>query len=177
MTKLDASEVEPTEPEVGRNMVVGPAEIFIEEEWCSEQLYQLMVQKCEGPAMDIIRNQNTKGKARGLIAWHRTLREAEGQVPTKRSEITETVFHPDRKAVAAKDVVSTIEAYEADVREYQNLTGSTMDNTIKELSLKKMLPEVIRERLDTLDVQDYPAAKEYAIKQARLLKKGSNTSN
>lgn len=46
----------------------------------------------------------------------------------------------------------------------------------KVLSLKKMLPEVIRERLDTLHVQDYPAAKEYAIKQARLLKKGSNTS-
>ena len=171
MTKLDASEVEPTEPEVGRNMVVGPAEITMEEGWCSEQLYQLMVQKCEGPALDIIRNQNTKGKARGLVAWYRTLREAEGQVPTKRSEITEKVFHPDRKAVAAKDVVATIEAYEADIREYQNLTGSTMDNTIKVLSLKKMLPDVIRERLDTLDVQDYLLAKEYAIKQARILKK------
>ena len=83
-----------------------------------------MVQKCEGQALDITRNQNTKGKARGLIAWYRTLREAEGQVPTKRSEITEKVFHPGRKAVAAKDVVPTIEAYEADVREYENLTAT-----------------------------------------------------
>ena len=84
MGKLDSSEAEPKEPEEGRNMVVGPAELTTEEEWCSEQLYQLLVQKCEGPALDIIRKQNTKGKARGLIAWYRTLREAEGQVPTKR---------------------------------------------------------------------------------------------
>ena len=115
MTKLDASEVEPIEPEAGRNMFVISAEITTEEEWCSEQLYQLMVQKCEGPALHIIRNRNTQGKARGLIAWYLTLREAEGQVPTKRSVITEKVFHPHRKAVAAKDVVATIEAYEADV--------------------------------------------------------------
>ena len=73
--------------------------------------------------------------------------EAEGQVPTKRSEITEKVFHPGRKAVAAKDVVPTIEAYEADVREYENLTGNTVDNTTKVIKLKNMLPEVIRERL------------------------------
>ena len=98
MAKLDASEVEPLEPELGRNMVVGPEEITTEEEWCSEQLYQLMVQKCEGPALDIIRNQNTNGKARGLIAWYRTLREADGQVPTKRSEITEKGVPPGQKS-------------------------------------------------------------------------------
>ena len=86
------------------------------------------------------------------------------------------MFHPGRKAVAAKDVVPAIEAYEADVREYENLTGNTMDNTLKVINLKKMLPEVIRERLETLDVQDYPAAKEYAIKQARAQKKDSKSS-
>ena len=127
-------------------MVVGPAELTTEEEWCSEQLYQLLVQKCEGSALDIIRNQDTKVKARGLIAWYRTLREAEGQVPTKRSEITPKVFHPGRKAVAAKEVVSTIEKYESDIREYQNLIGKSMDNTLMVINLKKMLPEVIRER-------------------------------
>ena len=67
MTKLDSSEVEPKEPEEGRNLMVGPNELNIEEEWCSEQLYQLMVQKCEGPALDIIRKQNTRGKARGGV--------------------------------------------------------------------------------------------------------------
>ena len=111
-------------------MVVGTTELTTEDEWCSEQLYQLLVQKCEGPALDIIRNQDTKGKARGLIAWYRTLREAEGQVPTKRSEITKKVIHPGRKAVAVKDVVSTLEAYEGDIREYQNLIGNKMDNAM-----------------------------------------------
>ena len=100
--------------------MAGASELTTDGEWCSEQLWQLLVQKCEGPALDIIRNQNTKGKARGFIAWYRSLREAERQVPAKRSEITAKVFQPDRKAVAAKDVVSTLEAYENDIREYQN---------------------------------------------------------
>ncbi len=135
-----------------------------------------MVQKCGGQALDIIRNQNTKGKARGHISWYRTFREAEGQVPTNQSEITEKVFPPDRKAVAAKDVVATIEAYEADVRVYQNLTSITMDNARRVLNQEKMLPEVIRERLETHGRKTDTAAKEYAINQARMLKKGSKTS-
>ena len=39
-----------------------------------------------------------------------------------------------------------------------------------------MMPEVIRERLETLDLQTYAEAKEYAIKQARNFKKNSKTS-
>ena len=38
-----------------------------------------------------------------------------------------------------------------------------------------MMPEVIRERLETLDLQEYKEAKEYAIKQARNLKNTSKT--
>ena len=75
-------------------------------------------------------------------------------------EITKKVFHPERKAVAPKDVVATIEAYEFDVREYLNLTGVTMDSDMKMLSLKNMMPEVILERLETKDITEYPAAKE-----------------
>ena len=84
-------------------------ELTTEEEWCSEELYQLLVHKCEGPALANVRNRNTHGKARGLIAWYRTLRDAEGQVETKRSEITEKVFYSVRNAVAPKEVVTTIE--------------------------------------------------------------------
>ena len=40
-------------------------------------------------------------------------------------------------AVAAKDVVSTLEAYESDIREYQILTGNTMDNTMMVVNLNK----------------------------------------
>ena len=92
-------------------------------------------------------------------------------MPTKKSEHTEKVFHPGRKAVNAEDVVATIEAYESDIREYQNRNGNAMDNTMTVMNLKKMLPEVIRERLETLDLQSYAVAKGYAIKQARALKK------
>ena len=60
--KLEYSESEPTEPTDGNPMMAGTSALTTEEEWCSEQLYQLLVQKCEGPALDIIRNQNTKGK-------------------------------------------------------------------------------------------------------------------
>ncbi len=89
--KLDYSETEPVESEKGLSIMVGESEITREEEWCSDQLYNLLIQKCEGPALEIITNQNLKGKARGLITWYRTLREAEGQVTAKRSEITEKV--------------------------------------------------------------------------------------
>ena len=44
------------------------------------------------------------------------------------------------------------------------------------INLKNMMPEVIRERLETLDLQTYAEAKEYAIKQARNLKKNSKSS-
>ena len=176
MVKLDYSETEPVEPTDGGNLRAGTAELTAEEDWCGEQLYQLLVQKCEGPALDIIRNQNAKGKSRGIIAWYRTLREAEGQVSQKRSEISEKVFSPDRKAVAAKDVVATLEAYENDIREYKLLTGNQVDNDMMVVNLKRMMPEAIRERLETLDFQTYSEAKEYAIKQSRYLKNTSKTS-
>ena len=82
MIKLGKSEMDLKEPEEGHTMMAGSSELTIEEEWCSEQLYQLLVQKCEGKAFAIVRNQNTLGKARSLVAWYRTLREAEGQVKT-----------------------------------------------------------------------------------------------
>ncbi len=81
IVKLDYSETEPTESADGLNLMAGTAELTTDEEWCGEQLYLLLVQKCEGPALDIIRNLSTRGRARGLIAWYLTLREAEGQVP------------------------------------------------------------------------------------------------
>ena len=93
MVKLDQSELEPQEPEEGHKMKAGPKELTTEEVWCSEQLYQLLVQKTEGPALAIVRNLNTHGKARGLSAWYRTMRDAEGQVEVKKDDITEKVFY------------------------------------------------------------------------------------
>ena len=171
MHKLDQSETEPKEPEDGYPMRAGFQELTTEEEWCSEQLYQLLVQKGEGKALAIVRNQSTHGKARGLVAWYRTLREAEGQVKTKRSEITERVFYSGRTAVSAKDVVTAIETWEGELREYKLLTGLSVDNTLMVLNLKRMLPESIKKMLQTVEYEDYDEAKEYAIKQARALMK------
>ena len=131
----------------------------------------MLVQKCEGNALALVRKLNTQGKARGLIAWYRTLREAEGQVEEKRTEITEKVFYAGRKAVAAKDVVATIATWEEEVREYKLLTGLEVDNTLMVLNLKRILPEEIEEMLQTVEITDYTQAKEYAIKQARVLQK------
>ena len=39
--KLDQSEQGPQEPEEGQKMMVGTKELTKDEEWCSEQLYQL----------------------------------------------------------------------------------------------------------------------------------------
>ena len=73
--------------------------------------------------------------------------------------------------------MATIEAYENDIREYQILTGNPIDNAMMVVNLKRMMPETIRERLDTLDLESYKEAKEYAIKQSRNLKKNSKPSN
>ena len=171
--KLDQSESEPKEPDEGATMRVGSMELTTEEEWCSEQLYQLLVQKCEGRALAIVRNQNTLGKSRGLVAWYRTLCEAEGQMKTKRSEITERVVFSGRTAVAAKDVVAAIETWEEELLQYKSMTGLTMDNTLMVLNLKRMLPESIKKMLQTVEYENYDEAKEYAIKQARALMKDS----
>ena len=122
----------------------------------------------------MVRNQNTHGKARGLIAWYWTLRDAEGQVETKRTEITEKVFYAGRKAFAANNVLAIIASWEEEVREYKALTELDVDNTLKMLNLKRILPEEIEEMLQTVETNDYTLAKEYAIKQARVLqhKKG-----
>ena len=46
-----------------------------------------------------------------------------------------------------------------------------MDNTLKLLNLNRMLPEAIRKMLQTVELMDYTEAKEYAMKQARVLQK------
>ena len=62
MSKLDQSELEPKEPEEGQNMTARPKELTTEEEWCSEQLYQLLVQKCEAPSLAIVRRTRREGR-------------------------------------------------------------------------------------------------------------------
>ena len=55
MIKLDTSELEPQEPEEGQKMKAGPEYLTTDEEWCSEQLYMLLVHMCDGPSLAICR--------------------------------------------------------------------------------------------------------------------------
>ena len=52
-----------------------------------------------------------------------------------------------------------------------------MENTSKVLHLKRMLPDAIREMLQTVELNDYTEAKEYAIKQAGVLLKEKGSKN
>ena len=81
------------------------------------------------------------------------------------------MFYSGRKAVAPREVLATIETWEQEVREYKSLTGLDVDNTLKLLNLKRILPEEIEGMLQTVEITDYTLAKEYAIKQARVLSK------
>ena len=105
------------------------------------------------------------------------MREAEGQVETKKSEIAEHVLDSGRKAVAAKDSVATIETWEGEIREYTSLTGLVVENTLKILNIKRMRPEIINKMPATVDITDYNEAKEYAVKQARVLQKEKDPKN
>ena len=87
------------------------------------------------------------------------------------SEITERVFYSGRKAVAPKEVTATIAAWEEEVREYKMLTGLEVDNNLMMLNLKRILPVDIEEMLQTVEISEYALAKEYALKQARVLSK------
>ena len=82
-----------------------------------------------------------------------------------------------RKARAAKDVVAAIEKWEGELWEYTSLTGFAVENILKILNLKRMLPEAIKNMLATVDITDYNEAKEYAIKQARVLQKEKDPKN
>ena len=46
----------------------------------------------EGSALTIVRNQKKGRSTRGVRAWYRIMREAEGQDDTKLQELTEQVF-------------------------------------------------------------------------------------
>ena len=61
-------------------------------------------------------------------------------------------------------------------REYTMLTGLEVDNTLKLLNLKRILPGEIEEMLQTVEITEYPLAKEYAIKQAQTLKRDFKSS-
>ena len=101
------------------------------------------------------------------MAWYRVMREAEGQVETKRIEIAEKVFDANRKQVAVKDVATAIAQWEGELREYTNMTGREAEDSLKVVHLKRKLPKTIRDMLQTVRLTTFKECKEYALEQAR----------
>ena len=82
-------------------------------------------------------------------------------------EVTERLHAPDRKRVQAKDVVPALESEDALEREYTELTGKEVPEAFKNLNLRKIVPDKIREKLETVELVTYQQNRDYAIKQAR----------
>ena len=75
--KLEKLETEPEEPTVeGARVRVGNEELTTEEEWFSEQLWAMLVQKATGPAHTMIVSLDNSPKSRGVRAWYKLMREA-----------------------------------------------------------------------------------------------------
>ena len=96
-------------------------ELTTSEQWCSDQLYAFLTHKTRHTAFNIVRNMETLPKSKGIRAWYRIMHEAEGQLETKKMDLSEKLFDPNRKSVAAKDVVNAIEQCESELREYATL--------------------------------------------------------
>ena len=167
LKKIERLTEEPEEPEEGTAMTIGGVELTPNQQWCCDELYHVLARKTEhGPKM-FVRNLESLTKSRGARAWYRIVREAEGQIETRKTELTEKLHDPRRKPVEAKDLVQALEKLEAERREYEEITGESPNEPALLLALKRTLPQAIRDRLQTVDVTGYRASKEYALKQAR----------
>ena len=64
----------------------------------------------------IVRNLESLTVSRGARAWFRIVREAEGQVEARATELTERIHDPNRKPVGANNQGQAVEKFEAEPR-------------------------------------------------------------
>jgi hypothetical protein len=167
LKKIERLTEEPEEPEEGTGMSLGGVALTTNQQWCCDELYHLLARKTQdGPKM-FVRNLESLTVSRGARAWYRIVREAEGQIEARSTELTEKLHDPHRKPVDAKDLVQAVEKLEAERREFEAITGKPPDEHSMLLALKRMLPKLIRSMLQTVEVAGYKASKEYVLKQAR----------
>ena len=58
-----------------------------------------------------------------IRAWFRIMRDAEGQVGTKKLELTTKLYDANIKASTAKELPAAISQWEGDIREFEGLSG------------------------------------------------------
>ena len=71
----------------------------------------------------IVRNLETLPVSRGARAWYRLVREAEGQIEARATELTEKLHDPNRKPVEAANLAAAVEQLESELREFEAITG------------------------------------------------------
>ena len=89
-------------------MLIGEDPLSPGEQWCCEELYSL-----------VVRNLETLTTSRGARAWYRIVREAEGQIEARATELTEKLHDPHRKPVDAKDLAQAVEKLESELWEFE----------------------------------------------------------
>ena len=65
----------------------------------------------EGSALTIVSNLKNDLRTRGVRAWYRIMREAEGPEYTQLQELTEKVFGQGQKSVTAEEVPGALELW------------------------------------------------------------------
>ena len=73
-------------------------------------------------------------------------------------------------------MVSTLESFDNETRKYTEVTGEPVDDAIKVMTMKKLILDKIRDMLQTADLTSYQECKDYAIKQARVIKNNRASS-
>ena len=134
--------------------MIGEEEVTEEQQRCCNELYALLSRKTKDGPKIIVRNLESLPKSRGARAWYRIVREAEGQRKERATELTENIHGPHRKPVEAKNLALALEKFEAEVREYEAITGKKPDDHALTLALERMLPKEIRSMLQTVDTVD-----------------------
>ena len=168
--KLEGLDAEPEEPKEEANAYLGDDPFTPDDEWGSEQPWALLVAKATGPAHTMIVNLGNSPKSRGVRAWYKLMCDAKGTRTTQIHEVTERLHPSDRKQVHAKAAVSTFEAFDNETRKYIEVTGKSVDDAFKVLTLQMLLPDKIWEMLHTTEQFSYQECTDYAIKQARVIK-------
>lgn len=107
--KLEADPDEPTEHEARAR--VGTDEITADE-WCSEQMWAIIVRKTKGQAKSMTISLTNLAKSGVVRAWYKLVREAKSGVTTQVHEVTERFYPTTRKQVSATDVVPAIEEFD-----------------------------------------------------------------
>ena len=123
--------------------------------------------------LDLLSRDDLNMATRLARAFGIKLREGgtEGQIAATNTDMhssTQGSPRPSkRKRVQAKDVVPALEGEDALCRGYTELTGEEVPEAFKFLNLRKIVPDKIREKLETVELVTYQPNKDYAINQPR----------